>query len=121
MLRKVLILLAMAVFLSSCVTSQYSEIGVPGVRQVDQYDDDQHIGTFNQKFCPEAKGWFDARTGQQWRIGNLPPKARKTAKGQSIVSPLEVVVMAVEEAVGALVVVNSALRPPIQKDYKDAP
>ena len=75
MLHKILILLAVAMLMASCVTSQYSEIGIPGVRQVDQYDDDQPIGTSHQKFCPEAKGWFDAEPdgNGEWQF---------TAKGQ---------------------------------------
>jgi hypothetical protein len=59
-ITSVVIFLLMSVFLTSCVTTKSSSIGVPGVRQVDRYDGDVHLDTYYQKFDATTANWFEA-------------------------------------------------------------
>lgn len=56
----VVIFLLMSIFLASCITTKSSSIGVPGVRQVDRYDGDVHLGTSYLKRDGATGNWFEA-------------------------------------------------------------
>ncbi|UCD32442.1 MAG: hypothetical protein JSV38_00625 [Desulfobacterales bacterium] len=56
----VVIFLFTSIFLASCITTKSSSIGVPGVRQVDRYDGDVHLGTSYIKRDDVTGNWFEA-------------------------------------------------------------
>ena len=50
--------LILSIALTSCTTFRYSSSDIPGIRQVDKFDGETHIGTFYQKYDKETGGWF---------------------------------------------------------------
>jgi hypothetical protein len=64
--------MVIAVTLWTCSSYQlkHSDVGLPGIRKVDQYDNGQYLKTFYQKQDPDTGAWFEAEKGDdgKWRL-----------------------------------------------------
>jgi len=62
--------------LSSCITTKYSKTDIPGIRQLDKFDDDVHIGTSFQKRDADTFEWYEAEKNDagEW---NFTAKGKK--------------------------------------------
>ena len=72
--------MVLSITLSTCSSYQLkpSDVGIPGIRKVDQYDNGQYVKTFYQKQDPDTGGWFEAEKGDdgKWRF-TTKGKAKK--------------------------------------------
>ena len=62
--------------LFSCITAKYSKTDIPGIRQVDEFDDDVHIGTSYQMYDGATFDWYEAEKNDagEW---NFTAKGKK--------------------------------------------
>jgi predicted small secreted protein len=71
-LQLIIVFMMISNILSACNTYQlkHSDIGVTGIRKIDQYDNGRYVKTFYEKQDPETGAWFEAERadGGNWRF-----------------------------------------------------
>jgi hypothetical protein len=82
--QKFLIISLFIVIVSSACSSyqlKHNDIGVKGVRKVDQYDRGEYVKSFYEMQDPQTKLWFEAEKGDDgtWRF---TPKGKEDRRDQ---------------------------------------